>query len=52
MLPSMVLRWSIVVIIRRIVVFIDGDREYYEPDYILRRRSVQLIVALPPRGTI
>ena len=39
------------VIIRRIVVFICDDREYYEPDYILRRRSVQLIVALPPRGT-
>ena len=34
-----------------IMAFVDGDERDYEPDYILRRRSVQLIVASSPKGT-
>jgi hypothetical protein len=33
-----------------IVAFVDGDTGYYEPDDMLRRGSVQLIVPSSPRG--
>ena len=33
-----------------IVAFVDGNKGNYDPDYMLRIATVQIILASPPRG--
>ena len=33
-----------------IVAFVDGDNEGHGPSYMLRRQSVQIVLASPPNG--